>query len=167
MLLERPGSDRIPSLLGIGRHPSLVDARVRPTALGGTGGEHGGVEYSTLVSERTGTLFWKTSVRALTVYVNGEERDVDLGRGVMGSVFPSAVLDSGVPLILASGRIANAVWGAVGVSPSADGYCECLLFSVWPFPFLPSQRRIHFNALIEHQRCFALSEPRAFETSFA
>lgn len=124
MLLERPGSDRIPSLLGIGRHPSLVDARVRSTALGGTGGEHGGVEYSTLVSERTGTLFWKTSVRALTVYVNGEERDVDLGRGVMGSVFPSAVLDSGVPLILASGRIANAVWGAVGVSPSADGYCE-------------------------------------------
>ncbi|KAJ3500470.1 hypothetical protein NMY22_g19252 [Coprinellus aureogranulatus] len=123
MLLERPGSDRIPSLLGIGRHPSIVSSRVVPSAEDA----NGGVEYSTLVSERTGTLFWKTSVRAITVYKDGEKLEVDVGRGVMGSVFPSAVLDSGVPLILASGRIANGVWGALGISPSADGmyYIPC------------------------------------------
>lgn len=69
-------------------------------------------------------------MRAITVWVGGEAREVDVGRGVMGSVFPSAVLDSGVPLILASGRIANGVWGALGVSPADDGMCECFFILV-------------------------------------
>ena len=61
-------------------------------------------------------------MRAATVYVNVEQRDVDLGRRAMGSVISSAVLDNGGPLILASGRTGNAVWGTYQ-------YCECSLFS--------------------------------------
>ena len=47
-------------------------------------------------------------------------------------MFPSAVLDTGVPLILAMSRIANAIYGAVGVTPAEDGMCESsfLLFSL-------------------------------------
>ncbi|RXW13833.1 hypothetical protein EST38_g12019 [Candolleomyces aberdarensis] len=123
----------------IGRHPSFITAStqsVTPSTIGTSTSDSSGdgrnleadVEYDTLLAERTGTLFWKTSVREVVVYgANGERLDVELGRGVMGGVFPSAVLDTGVPLILATSRIANAIYGAVGVTPAEDGmyYVSC------------------------------------------
>jgi len=112
--LSRPGSDRVSSALGIGRHPTGL---VPDPSL---------IRYSSLVSEQSGTLFWKVGVRAITVYVNGVARKVDVGRSNTGSVFPSAVLDSGVPLILTTSTIANAIYGAIGVNPSSDGACMFL-----------------------------------------
>lgn len=75
------------------------------------------------MSESAGTLFWKVSVRAITVYVNGTAKPVDVGRSNTGAVFPSAVLDSGVPLILTTSNVANAIYGALGIGPSSDGQC--------------------------------------------
>ncbi|KAF8888717.1 aspartic peptidase domain-containing protein [Gymnopilus junonius] len=113
--LSRPGSDRIPALLGIGRHPSEVVS------------DPSKITYDTLVSEAAGSLFWKTSVRAITVWVNGEEKNVQLGRSNTGAVWPSAVMDTGVPVILTTSTIANAVYGAIGVQPANDGmyYVSC------------------------------------------
>ncbi|KAF9551927.1 acid protease [Agrocybe pediades] len=113
--LARPDSDRIPSLLGIGRHPSALVP------------DPSKINYRTLVSERSGTLFWKASIRGISVYVDGVEKAVDIGRSNTGSVFPSAVLDSGVPLILTTTMIANGIYGAIGVSPASDGmyYVPC------------------------------------------
>ncbi|KAG6912030.1 hypothetical protein DXG01_000278 [Tephrocybe rancida] len=112
LLLSRPGSDTVPAQLGIGRHPTFVS----------TVGDPGNVEYDVLESEREGTLFWKVAVRAITVWVGGEERPVDIGRSNNGAVFPSAVLDSGVPLILTTSAVANGIYGAIGVAPAADGH---------------------------------------------
>ncbi|KAJ2924878.1 hypothetical protein H1R20_g12217, partial [Candolleomyces eurysporus] len=140
MTLERPGfNGRIPSVMTIGRHPSFITSStqsVTPSTIGTSTSDSSGdgrnleadVEYDTLLAERSGTLFWKTSVREVVVYgANGERLDVELGRGVMGGVFPSAVLDTGVPRILATSRIANAIYGAVGVTPAEDGmyYVPC------------------------------------------
>lgn len=122
--MERPWSDRIPSLLGIGRHPAFIQSLLAQRRT---------IEYSTLVAERSGTLFWKTSIRDISVWTNRtgvvERHEVELGRGVMGSVFPTAVLDSGVPLILTSSAIANAIYGAVGVGPGSDGQCKLYVSS--------------------------------------
>ncbi|KAF9552904.1 hypothetical protein CPC08DRAFT_788817 [Agrocybe pediades] len=113
--LTRPDSDRIPSLLGIGRHPSALVPN--PSK----------INYRTLGSERSGTLFWKASICGISVYVDGVEKAVDIGRSNTGSVFPSAVLDSGVPLILTTTTIANGIYGAIGVSPASNGmyYVPC------------------------------------------
>ncbi|EAU80857.2 endopeptidase [Coprinopsis cinerea okayama7 len=115
LTLGRPGSNRVPSLMGIGRHPEDI---VPDPSL---------IEYSTLVAERVGTLFWKTTVRSITVYVDGVPNDIDLPRSGNGAVFPTAILDSGVPLIFTSSEIANALYGAIGVSPANDGqyYVPC------------------------------------------
>ncbi|KAF5311220.1 hypothetical protein D9611_013048 [Ephemerocybe angulata] len=128
MLLSRPESDRIPSLLGIGRHPEYITSL--PLVDGKT--SEARVEYDSLVAERSGTLFWKTGVRAVTVYVQNdggvtEVREVTLPRAVGGGAFPSAVVDSGVPVILARSQIANAIWGALGIGPAEDGmyYIPC------------------------------------------
>ncbi|KAF8636237.1 hypothetical protein AX17_003722 [Amanita inopinata Kibby_2008] len=113
--LSRPGSDRVPSLLGLGRHPSAIVT------------DPSKVYYSTLVSDRAGVLFWKVSVTAITVYVDGNARPVDIGRSNTGAVFPNAVLDSGVPLILTTSKVANGIYGALGIGPAADGqyYVPC------------------------------------------
>ena len=134
--LSRPGSDRIPALLGIGRHPTELVS------------DPSKIKYDTLVSEAAGSLFWKTSVRAITVYVNGEERDVQLGRSNTGAVWPSAVLDTGVPLILTTSTIANAIYGAIGVQPANDGMCELHLINfVFFLPnFLLSRLRSLYDA---------------------
>ncbi|KAH9015762.1 aspartic peptidase domain-containing protein [Lactarius deliciosus] len=113
--LSRPGSSAVPSLLGIGRHPSeLVPDPSK-------------IQYSTLVSEHQGILFWEAEVRAITVYVNGTMLPVELGHSRSGNVFPVAVLDSGVPFILAATNIANGIYGALGIGPAADGqyYVPC------------------------------------------
>jgi hypothetical protein len=123
--LARPDSKYPSSLLGIGRHPTefIKDEK-----------EVGKVKYISLLSERAGTLFWKTSVHAVDVWVNGEKRSVELGRGVGGAVFPTAVLDSGVPLLLTTSHIANGIYGAIGIGPGADGKCSFILFSLLKTP---------------------------------
>ncbi|KAI0262399.1 aspartic peptidase domain-containing protein [Gloeopeniophorella convolvens] len=115
MSLSRPGSDAIPSLLGVGRHPSEIVS------------DPSKITYSTLVQEREGILFWEAEVRTITVYVNGTALPVSLKHSRSGNVFPTAVLDSGVPVILATSDIANGIYGALGIGPAADGnyYVPC------------------------------------------
>lgn len=112
LVLSRPGSDRLPALLGIGHHPSNIVP------------DPSKIKYSPLVADNSGTLFWKTEVVAITVYVNGTSRPVDLGRGVGGTPTPTAVFDSGVPLILTTSNIANGIYGALDIGPASDGQCE-------------------------------------------
>ncbi|KAI0028836.1 aspartic peptidase domain-containing protein, partial [Vararia minispora EC-137] len=113
--LQRPGMDTVPSLLGIGRHPAAL---VQDPA-------H--VTYSEIVRSFAGELFWESSVRDITVWVNGTARPIALGRSTSGAVFPTAVLDTGVPYILSSTAIANALYGALGIGPGSDGqyYVPC------------------------------------------
>jgi hypothetical protein len=111
---SRQGSDAIPALLGIGKHPAEVVT------------DPSKILYSTLVSESSGTLFWKLRVRAITVYVDGVAKPVTLGQSSSGEAFPTAVLDSGVPLILTTSAIANGIYGAIGISPAQDGQCACI-----------------------------------------
>lgn len=115
LTFARPGSDAIPSLLGIGMHPSSVVP------------DPSKIQYSTLVSQGVGILFWKTNVRAITVYVNGQARPVVLTESVTGAAFPTALLDSGVPSIVTTSSIANGIYGALGISPASDGnyYVPC------------------------------------------
>jgi hypothetical protein len=63
-------------------------------------------------------------VRAITVYVNGTAKKVQLGPSNTGAVFPNAVLDSGTALIFTTTTIANAIYGSIGIAPGADGMCE-------------------------------------------
>ncbi|KAF9651667.1 acid protease [Thelephora ganbajun] len=107
-LLERPGSTKIPSLLGIGRHP--VDYVPDPSK----------VHYSNIVSDGNGATFWKISVTAITVYVDGVRKEVNTGPSSSGSAFPTAVLDTGVPVILTTSAIANGIYGALDIHPAHD-----------------------------------------------
>lgn len=114
--LERPGSDRTPSLLGIGRHPSQVAP------------DPSKIAYSTLLaSSSAGVRFWETSIRAITVYVDGGAKAVSLGHSHTGAVYPIAVVDSGVPYIITTSAIANGIYGAIGINPAANGqyYVPC------------------------------------------
>ncbi|KAJ3554178.1 hypothetical protein NP233_g12479 [Leucocoprinus birnbaumii] len=113
--LSRPGSDRIPSLLGIGKHPP--DLVKDPSQ----------ISYAATVSDSAGSLFWKTSVRDITVWVDGQPRRVEIGRSNTGAVFPSAVIDSGVPFIFTTSRVANGIYGAIDIHPAQDGnyYVPC------------------------------------------
>jgi hypothetical protein len=111
-LLERPGSTKIPSLLGIGRHPA--DHVPDPSK----------VHYSNIVSEGSGAMFWKVSVTAITVYADGVRKEVNTGPSSSGSTFPTAVLDTGVPVILTTSAIANGIYGALDIHPAQDTNCE-------------------------------------------
>jgi len=115
LVLQRPGSDRLPSLLGIGRHPSEIVS------------DPSQIQYSIVVSDAAGTLFWKTYIKAITVYVNNQPMPVTIPRGVKDTPFPVAVLDSGVPLIVTTSEIANGIYGALGIGPAPDGqyYVPC------------------------------------------
>lgn len=115
LALSRPGSNTVPAVFGIGHHPSSL---VPDPSL---------VQYSTPVSDESGILFWKVSVKAITVYVNGTARSVELGRSITGASFPVAVLDSGMPLILTTSDIANGIYGAIRINPASDGnyYVPC------------------------------------------
>ncbi|KAI6022034.1 aspartic peptidase domain-containing protein [Pisolithus marmoratus] len=112
--LARPGSSQVPSLLGIGLHPSQIVSD--PTQ----------IRYSELISQTVGELYWKTHIMAITVYVNGQAKPVGLA-SLSGSVLPAAVLDSGMPVILTTSTIANGIYGALGISPASDGqyYVPC------------------------------------------
>jgi hypothetical protein len=110
--LSRPGSDAVPSLLGIGRHPSQLVP------------DPSQVKYSTAVKGNQGNLFWEVEVHAITLYVDGSPSSVNLDKPQSGNVFPAAVLDSGVPRILTSSKIANGIYGALGIGPAPDGQCK-------------------------------------------
>ncbi|KAJ4475081.1 acid protease [Lentinula aciculospora] len=124
LTLERPGSSTIPSLFGIGRHP----AQSQVPQIGS--GEN--VQYSIPLPSLTstgisaGNLFWKADIEDITVWVNGQAKTVTLQKSSYESS-PTAILDTGVPLILSTKVIADAIYGAIGVSPASDGsyYVGC------------------------------------------
>ncbi|KAI0049389.1 acid protease [Auriscalpium vulgare] len=113
--LSRPGTDEIPALLGIGRHPAALVP------------DPSKIKYSQLISGSDGVLFWQVNVRGITVYIDGQTLPVTIGRSKNGAVFPQAVVDSGVPFILTTTAIANGIYGALGIGPAADGqyYVPC------------------------------------------
>lgn len=112
LALSRPGSDQVQSVLGIGEHPTALvpDPRL--------------IQYSKPVTDASGALFWKATVSAITVYVNGEAKQVQLGTSNTGAAFLNAVLDSGTPLIFTTTTIANAIYGSIGITPATDGMCK-------------------------------------------
>ncbi|KZT69483.1 acid protease [Daedalea quercina L-15889] len=115
LALERPESDDVPSILGLGLHPSeLVPDPSK-------------IEYYDLVTNYNYDQFWAASVRNITVWVDGEAKNIALGNSVSGSTYPVAVLDSGTPVILASPTIASNIHSAIGMSPASDGtyYIPC------------------------------------------
>ena len=112
LALERPGSDRVPSVLGIGRHPSQLVP------------DPSKIQYASVVASSIGALFWQAQVTAITVYFDGKPLPISLPVSVVpGASVPSAILDSGVPLIVTTAQIANAIYGALGVGPANDGNC--------------------------------------------
>ena len=114
LALERPGSDRVPSVLGIGRHPSTLVPD--PSKIG----------YAPIVAASSqGPRWWQPTVEAITLYVDGTPKSVTLTKSSTSpGNKPSAILDSGSPLIIATEDIANAIYGALGIGPAADGNCE-------------------------------------------
>ncbi|KAF8551129.1 acid protease [Imleria badia] len=114
LTLARPGSTQIPSILGIGCHPPATVPN--PSQ----------IRYSSLVTESIGTLLWKTTVRATTVYANGQAHPIAL-QSLSGATEPTALLDSGLPLIITTPVLANGIYGALGINPASDGnyYVPC------------------------------------------
>ncbi|KAH7105696.1 aspartic peptidase domain-containing protein [Auriculariales sp. MPI-PUGE-AT-0066] len=121
--LERPGFTNIPSVLGIGMHPTSIVSD--PNEL----------KFYSIVEGETASAYWRVEVRAITAYVNGRPLPIELGRSaaVPRSSVPVAVFDTGGPVILASTHIANAIYGAWGIDPpmNSDGHfympCTTLL----------------------------------------
>ncbi|KAJ7461675.1 aspartic peptidase domain-containing protein [Mycena galericulata] len=115
--LERPGSSTVPSVLGIGRHPATL---VPDPSL---------VAYDELYEPgNLGPLYWKAAVQGITVYTNSSRMPIQLGRGVSG-VFPSTVLDTGIPVILTTKVVADAIYGAIGITAASDNmyYLPCTM----------------------------------------
>jgi hypothetical protein len=71
--------------------------------------------------------FWNAPVSQVTVYTNKTALPITLAGSVGNFNSPTAALDSGVPVILTTRQIANALYGAIGVGPGADGnyYFPC------------------------------------------
>lgn len=109
--LSRPGFDTIPSLLGIGMHPSsLVQDASK-------------IHFYDVVPGEAASTYWRVQLRAVTAYVNGIAAPINLGRSIAvpDVANPVAVFDTGAPLILVSVNLANAIYGAYGISPPLDG----------------------------------------------
>ena len=81
------------------------------------------------MGDEPGILFWRVTVKAITVYVNGTMKSIQLGKSVNGASSPIAVLDSGVSVILTISDIANGIYGAIGIKPSSDGMCTSFFLS--------------------------------------
>ncbi|ETW75613.1 hypothetical protein HETIRDRAFT_165219 [Heterobasidion irregulare TC 32-1] len=109
LALSRPDSLEVTSLLGIGQHPTALVPDLAK------------ITYSPVITSNMGSKFWKTNVRGVTVYVDGQSCPLMLWRSHTGTVFPTTVLDSGVPYILTTTAIANGIYGALGIGPGADG----------------------------------------------
>ncbi|KAF8548531.1 acid protease [Imleria badia] len=114
LTLAYPRSTQMPSILGIGCHPPATVPN--PSQ----------IRYSSLVTESIGTLLWKTTVRATTVYANGQAHPIAL-QSLSGATEPTALLDSGLPLIATAPVLANGIYGALGINPASDGnyYAAC------------------------------------------
>ncbi|THG94158.1 hypothetical protein EW026_g7256, partial [Hermanssonia centrifuga] len=113
--LERPGSSTIPSLIGVGQHPSqLVQDPSK-------------IQYSPVASTSNGALWWQAHIWAVTVYVDGQPKQVTLSTSSSTRFSPTAVIDSGMPIIMASKSIADGIYGALGIGPASDGnyYLSC------------------------------------------
>ncbi|KAK7684268.1 hypothetical protein QCA50_012592 [Cerrena zonata] len=118
LALKRPGLNKIPSLLGISCHPLGIVSDPSQS------------KYAALQNEQSGDFYWKAGISALTVYVNREAKPVWLtsasaSGGPIGQ--PTAVVDSGMPIILATPDIMNGIYGALGIGPGSDGqyYVNC------------------------------------------
>ncbi|KAJ3881652.1 aspartic peptidase domain-containing protein [Lentinula edodes] len=122
--LERPGSSTIPSLFGIGKHPSQSQV---PQIGSGEDVQYS-IPFASLTSTgiSAGYLFWKAGIADITVWVDGQAKPVTLQKSSY-EASPTAILDTGVPVILSTKVIADAIYGAIGVSPASDGnyYVSC------------------------------------------
>lgn len=120
LTLARPEANGggIPSLLGIGKHP--------PTTVVSDPAK---VQYNVLSSpaEGSGPYYWQPALRGISVWVDGVEKVVNVGSGAGQSA--TAVVDSGMPIILASVTIANGIYGALGIGPGSDGQCASMVLN--------------------------------------
>ena len=78
------------------------------------------VEYAGISTTNAGNgpLFWQSQLSAISVYVDGVRKDVEIGSTA------TSIVDSGTPVILTSANIANGIYGALGIGPGSDGSCE-------------------------------------------
>lgn len=132
LTLSRPGSNKVPSLLGIGMHPPAGTVTL-PDSLGGSSAQLGfnKVNYNPPLDGggTQGPLFWKVAVTGISVWVDSQEKQIQMTKTpdiVDDGSSLTAVLDSGVPLIITSSAIANGIYGALGIGPASDGNCESL-----------------------------------------
>ncbi|GJE90407.1 A1 family peptidase [Phanerochaete sordida] len=117
LTLARPdgGASSVPSLLGIGRHPP-VDVVPDPSKV-----QYSSVAVSSEAVAGSSPHYWQTLLNGISVYVDGARKPIDVG----GSA--TAIIDSGMPVILARADIANGIYGALGIGPGSDGqyYVPC------------------------------------------
>ncbi|UZJ54949.1 hypothetical protein CBS101457_004269 [Exobasidium rhododendri] len=93
-------------------------------------GTESAVKYSSAIPDDDEIVRkWKLIVNDFFVTVNGTQIQIPLSS--TGAAIPTAILDSGSPLNLASVNFLNAMYGAVNVGPAADGsggyYVDCSL----------------------------------------
>jgi hypothetical protein len=121
LTLARPedNGEGVASQFGIGKHPPEIVH------------DPSKVQYDVLASPSgNGPLFWQAELSGISIWVDGVEKIVNVGSGTnYPGTIPTAVVDSGMPIILASRNIANAIYGALGIGPGSDGQCEftCIL----------------------------------------
>jgi hypothetical protein len=146
ILLERPGMSRVPSVLGIGRHPSDI---LPDITMYGNKWESA-LQFDKVSMYQTGTLFWATPLTAITVYVNGTAANITTGASQvnLNSVDPIAVLDTGIPYIFGRVNVINAIYGAYGIDPGADGQCRSC-----SAPLIDSQPTTPFSQTTYPARC--------------
>lgn len=124
--LARPEANGggIPSQIGIGRHPP--DLVPDPSK----------IQYDVLASDGAGSsagpFFWEAQLGGVSVWVDGVEKVVDIGSSAAyPGQPPTAVVDSGMPIILATLSIANGIYGALGIGPASDGQCKYLPLQIF------------------------------------
>lgn len=112
---------RVPSLLGVGQHPTSVLPSLTPL------GEdwNSALQYNEVSEYQVGTRFWAVPVTGLTAYVNGSAIDIPVGESIANPniVDPIGVLDTGIPFIFGRTDVINAFYGAYGIEPGTDGSC--------------------------------------------
>lgn len=135
LTLERPWSKAIPSRLGIGAHPP--DLVPDPSK----------VAYSSVALYPRGSLFWSLPVTSIIAWVSSQPETIPLGRSLANpnSLAPIAILDTGIPIIFVRTDIANALYGAYGISPAANGLCK--------LSFLSSPKNHVANSITDYVLC--------------
>ncbi|KZS89195.1 acid protease [Sistotremastrum niveocremeum HHB9708] len=154
ILLERPGIPQdnsfIPSVLSIGTHPTSLLSMlpsVFPTTYGQASSSNltAVSQNSNITAAIDGILptytttvlpmpdgnyqYWRTQLTLLTIYPSSSSGGVpvSLGGGKGNSIYPVVIFDTGGSTILTSRNVANALYGSISISPSADGnyYVPC------------------------------------------